>query len=323
MTTRPLTWRRSLVSVVVALTAGVAASVGCTAVGSSLARGVESSDSTPFAGLGYLLLAGAIGLFAGYLLAIVGVLLGTVGRVGGGRFTLVFAGVLTVILAVFVFSQGIGSLFLAALPDASPLNLVAVALAPQLWVLPAAATRLVRPRWLLVVSAAGLAAALVIGSVSAFAGQQQQSALNSAYDGPVYAPSTSPSSPLAGFHLRGVELPNGYATYDGAVLVSLSYVSPGPGSDASGDRYYDLGFSATHNPDACPSTPTYSSCTEVGTALGAPVRRSESSGDYLIELPRGAVTVTGSLTPAEALTVLDDLQPSTVDAVSRLHVTTP
>ncbi|RFA12857.1 hypothetical protein B7R22_14500 [Subtercola boreus] len=234
-----------------------------------------------------------------------------------------FAAVQVIILTVFVFSQGLGSLFLASLPDASPSNLAAVALAPQLWVLPAAATRLVRPRWLLVVSAAGLALALLLGGAAALSGQQHQSALNAAYDGPVYAPSLSPASPVAGFHLRGVELPNGYATYDGAVQVSLSYISPGPGADASGDRYYDVGFSATHNPDACPSSATYSTCTEVGTAFGAPVRRSESSGDYLVELPRGSVTLTGSLTPAEALTVLADLQPSSLDAVARLRVTTP
>ena len=111
----------------------------------------------------------------------------------------------------------------------------------MLWALPAATVRLIRWRWLAVIAAAGVIVVLVIAGAQRLQADREQSALNAACQGPGYMPATSPGSPLDGYRLRSVKLPNAFDTYVGATQISLSYVRPDTG--LSNRKYHTIDFS--------------------------------------------------------------------------------
>ena len=301
-TARPaLTVRRTLVVVGIAVAVSAVVSLGGSLVLTVIASS-HRDPNNPFAGLGIVII-GAIALAAlGFALSIVAVAVGLRGREFGIRFTVVYAIILAavVMLAVPASLYDLGDwLFL---------------LAPALWTVPAAAAGLLRLRWVLTVAAAGLVVALALTGLRAFFDHEQQQAINAAYSGPVYAPSRSPESPLAGYTLREVDLPDQYLSQ-----VELLYFDESGG--VVGRTSYTLDFTEGTKELLCGGE--FPECPQVGSALGAPVLFNKLDGTYYIAIHGGTIALQTYDSQADALRVLDDLRPATLDQLSRLKVDKP
>jgi hypothetical protein len=129
-------------------------------------------------------------------------------------------------------------------------------------------------------------------------------------------PATSPGSPLDGYRLRSVKLPNAFDTYAGATQISLSYVRPDAG--LSNRKYYTIDFSTGQHALFCGGD--FGICPTVGTALGRPVFQNVSSGSYGISLDSGVILVGGNVGADEAISILRDLKKASVEEIAALHV---
>jgi hypothetical protein len=145
-----------------------------------------------------------------------------------------------------------------------------------------------------------------------------QNQYSAAYDGPVYAPSTSPGSPIEGYALEHASLPNEY-TIDYEAIV-LHYVKP-PATADSFDERYSIEFSAGQDAYRCDDGVPV--CEQIGTALGSPVMKL-SNLEYQVSVQSGVVAVNmvrGSIDPDQVLAVLNDLHVATIDEVAALTTT--
>ena len=297
----PLTVRRTLVVVGIAVVAPAVLSLGGAFALSAIASTFHD-PSNPFAGLGVVIIGAIVLAVVDFALSVVVVAVGLRGRALATRFTLVFALVLAagVVLALPASGYEVGYwLYL---------------LAPALWTVPAAVVGLLRLRWVLTIAAAGLAVALAITGIRAFADNQQQRAIDAAYSGPVYAPSRSPESPLAGYTLREVDLPDQYLSQ-----VELLYFDETAG--VAHRTYYTLEFTEGTKELLCGGN--YPACPEVGSALGAPVLFDDLGNDYYVAIHGGTIALQWNGPEADALRILRDLRPATLDQLSRLKVDKP
>ena len=313
---RPISRRRSLLVAAIALVGALAIRFGITAAAGIIGQWQAAASSTQWAGLGTIILGAAIGLLLGYAIAVTGVAIGMRRRTGGRRFALLFALVLAALQIGLFALEGLGGLANPSVFDGAPLSLWPLVGVPLLWTLPAASVRLIRWRWVAVIAAAGVIVVLVIGGAQKLQADQEQSALNSSYRGPVFGPSTSPGSPLQGYRLSSVKLPGAYDTYAGATQISLTYFRPT--ADRSDRKYYTIDFSTGQHSLFCGGE--FGICPTVGTALGRPVFQNVSSGSYGISLDSGVIIVGGSVSSDEAISILRDLKKARVDEIAALHV---
>ena len=312
-----LTVRRSLVAVAGGLLAGCATALLVVLV----VGAVASVDETGFEGLGALVLGVAAGVFLGCLVAALVVLLAVRRRRRGPRFSGLFSAGLGLLLLAF----GVGVIGSVAAPVIELVGVrpLAWVLLPLLWSVPAAATGVVRARWVGYVVAVGLVAVLVTLAVGGLRASREQARFDAAWTGPVLVPATSPASPLPGYLLRSVTLPGEYAD------LAYSYVSPGDevvhdDGSVTGDvpdAYYDLRFVAPEDVETyAPCGTAAPACPVVGRALGADVLADASAGGWVVRLEDGAVSLTGSFGDDDAVAVLQDLRPAVLDDVHDLRV---
>lgn len=313
---RPISRRRSLLVVSIALVAGLAIRLGTSVIAAFIGQQEAAASSAQWAGLGTIILGAGVGLLAGCVLAVTAVGIGMRRRTGGRRFTLVFALVLAALQIGLFALEGLGGLAPPSMFDGAPLSLWPLVGVPMLWALPAATVRLIRWRWLAVIAAAGVIVVLVIAGAQKLQADREQTALNAAYHGPSYMPATSPGSPLDGYRLRSVKLPNAFDTYAGAIQISLSYVRPDAG--LSNRKYYTIDFSTGQHALFCGGD--FGICPTVGTALGRPVFQNVSSGSYGISLDSGVILVGGNVGADEAISILRDLKKASVEEIAALHV---
>jgi hypothetical protein len=306
-TRRPLTWRFALVAVVASLVAGVVVSAGV--AGISLAAADQVRSQGTWAALGPTVAGAALALAASYAVAVAGVKVATRRRTGGGRFALLFALVYLSTIALGIAVQFFGVLGPVVDPTGTGSGASAFVVLPLVFTLPAALSGLIRWRWLAVVAGIGFAAAALITTVLALQMQGEEARYVAEYDGPVFAPSTSPGSPIEGYHLEWVKMPGRFDDYEGAVAIDLTYDNP-EAADS-----YSLEFSAGQTEQLCAGE--YSECPVIGTALGSPVY-SISNGDYLVSTEKGVVAVRGYLQSEQVLAILNDLHEATVDELSSL-----
>jgi hypothetical protein len=139
--------------------------------------------------------------------------------------------------------------------------------------------------------------------------KQVEASVASAYSGPLYAPSTSPRSPLPGFELTSFDVP---LTSDGDGEIDLLYVRPA--SDALGRSSYTLNYGSSFDSWECGNFDpgSDSACESIGSVLGAPVVIEPSTHTYLVFVDGGVIALQGNFGDAEALTVLNDLRPASV-----------
>jgi hypothetical protein len=124
-------------------------------------------------------------------------------------------------------------------------------------------------------------------------------------------PSTSPESPLPGYVLRKVDGLNPYRTDK----LSLSYIRPA--ARLEDEEFYDIEFTQTDDVKHCFGDAP--DCGQIGTALGSPVI-SDGFHEYLVAVDGGVITVSSYFSAEEALVVLNDLRPATVDEFMALKI---
>jgi Ca2+/Na+ antiporter len=302
----PLTVRRTLIVVAIALL--VAGAVGWLLFGAiyfpSLAHDIAEHYEFA-AGFQGLILGALIGTVAGYAVSVVTVAVGLRRRNRAGAFAGIFAAAL--IVTVVVWAAGLIASFFD--PSTHVIWLVAV---PLLWAIPATATRVLRLRWFAVVLGAALVLGLLAIGALAIKSQQDQQDIYHAYTGPIYAPSTSPDSPIDGYRLGNVDLPDQYLQ-----RITLSYSRlTGGDIDPSSEESYQIQFS--EDTDVLPCVAGDANCPVLGTALGVNV--FGSPGGYYVSIDDGVIAIYAAFGPDAALAVLNDLTPSTIDEVSQLNV---
>jgi hypothetical protein len=295
----PLTRTRTLLATVVAVVTALAIRLAGSFLFLALADAQISTPSNPYAGLGIALLGAAATIVVSVVAAVVVVIIAVRRHGSSARFVLVFSAVL-VVVTILGFPAG-QTLIENGL-------LVAV---PALWTVPAASVGLFRWRSVVVIAAIGGVVAAAVIVVQSVSDHQKQETLNSTFSGPTFAPSESPGSPLAGYRLRSVFIPNEFES-----RVQLSYIRPGP--TVSDLKYYSLDFTEGQSAMMCGGE--FPKCTEVGTALGVPVVIDTLDHDYYVSISGGVIELDGNRTTAEALMILNDLRPSSVDAIARLAV---
>ena len=303
-TSQPLSLRFGLIVVVAALGASFVLRTAVSA-GASAAALAQSAGSGGWSGLGIALAGVTLAFVGGYGIAVVVALTMTRRRAGGRRFAVHFAAVYLACLLVDGASRWFG-LFTVELGDnfVETSGFVTVALP---FTLPLVLSGLIRWRTVALVSLIGVALAIAAVVVQTQLAAAEQSDRNSAYTGPVFAPSTSPASPVDGYSLEYVKLPSEYDDYEGAVGVSFTYRKPAPDGF---DDYFYIELSADNSAMYCGDAGD--DCAEVGPALGSMVY-AESPIDYLVEVDGGMVAVRGDLDGDQVLAVLNDLHVASLD----------
>ena len=308
---RVITLRRAVTVVAIALVAALATRLLMMLAATSAATSAAAASPGSWAGIGVAFLGAAAAVLTGYILAVVIVAIGMRRRNRAGLFVGVFAAMLGMIVLLPIVALQWGGLALPLSLDGSPLSISYLLTVPLLVVIPAAVAGAIPWKRAGIVAAGGVALVLVASIVATVADNSEQQRWNAAYEGPAYVPSTSPGSPLEGFTLRGVDLLNEYNTD----YVHLSYVK----RDGDDETYYDLHFYTGLDRNLC--LEENDSCTLVGEALGSPVYSSSSVGTYYVVVDKGTVALQGYIEPEDALTVLNDLEPASIEDIAALAVT--
>lgn len=311
-----LTVGRTLVVVAIAIGAGVAvAGVGIGLI-SLAATAPDSGSSQTWDALGRTLLGFGLAVAGGVVTMVTVVGLGLRGRARGGVFTLLFAITLVGVPVLLNLAGGpLNSLGLH--PFGRDFFLGVAGFFPLLWVVPAAVVRVIRWWWLPVAIAGILVVLGVSSAVESLRETREQDQLNTEYDGLVYAPSTSPESPLAGYVLTRASLPGAYEDYEGAERISFSYLRQGSPADGLHDDTYRIGIAGLTDDHWC--NDARSSCEAIGDALGVPVMYEPLSHTFEVVIDDGVITVDGNLSAEEAIAVFADLRSATLDDIAALE----
>ena len=313
----PLTIKRTLIVVIISLAINVVLMTVIGAIVRALISAQQAASPGSFAGLGTALVGGALSVVVGYAASVVTVWLGLRGRHLTGLFTATFAATLigaSLIMALIV--RGLDSI--AVTPSVIPFESIVAWLVgvPLLWMIPAGIIKVLPWRWVLLSTGIVLELALVATWGLTLKAQFDRQSIVAAYSGPVFAPSSSPASPIDGFTLRQVEVPNAYNTGPGDAAITLFYQRKVDSTNPLGTSFYSLEFSA--GTDALLCGGSYSVCPAVGTVRGSKVLFDGSSKDYYLPTDGGVITLSGYLNVNDALTVLNDLKSATVQQVGDL-----
>ena len=295
----PLTRPQTLLAVVVAVVASIAMRLAGTLYFVATAGAQVSTPSNPYAGLGIAILGGATTIVVSLVAAVVVVIIAVRRHGSSARFVLVFCAVLVVVT------------ILALAPGQTTIESWLLVAVPALWTVPAASIGLLLWRWVAVLAAIGAVLAVALILVQSVNDRNQQESLNSTYSGPSFAPSRSPGSPLAGYRLRSVFIPNEFES-----RVRLSYIRPG--ATISDQKYYSLDYTEGQSAMTCGGK--FPECPEIGSALGEPVVLDTLDHNYYVSIAGGVIELDGYRTTAEALTILNDLRPARVDQIALLTV---
>ncbi len=304
-TLEPLTVGRSLAAVALAVAAGAVVVVA--AVG--LTNGPASTPDGPLAGLGALLVGLVAGSVGACLAAALSVRALVRGRASGGTFSAVFSLTLAVVLVAHLVGAS------AAAGGGSGIGLRALAwlTLPALWSVPAAAARVVRWRWPVLLAILGVVALTIAGGADTARDTAELDRADAAWSGPVLTPSGAPGSPLDGYELTQVIGPDD--VYD---MWSFTYGRTGDDS-----RWAYRVFLRDGPPGDAPALCGLDRlpCPVVGQALGADVVQLEAGAEWQLRLPSGRVELQGVLDDEQAVRVLTDLREASTEDLRALPVT--
>jgi hypothetical protein len=300
----PLTVARSLGSVAVGILAGGVLLLAVVGV----VNGPASTPDGSLSGLGGLLVGLVVGSVGACLAAALSVRALVRRHERGGTFSAVFSLTLALVLvAHLVGALGQGGASSGVGPGA-----LAWLTLPALWSVPAAAARVVRWRWAVLLALLGTVALTIAGGAAQDRDSAEQEAADASWAGPVLAPSGAPGSPLDGYELHQVLGPG-----DPLSFWSFTY------GKAGDDRRWAYRVFLWDDPGGV--SPYLcgvdrSPCPVVGQAQGVDVVQIEAGSEWQLRVPSGHVELQGVLDDAQAVRVLADLREATTEELRALPV---